>query len=88
MADEANEIHVELQLGVLVEGAPKIKGALDFAPSERTGRLLAKDLFLGPQVLGQLELQVEVAVIDGPDFPGERSENCVRGLSRESCHTV
>ena len=71
MADEFDEIGIDLHLAVLVKRAAKIERAFDLAAPERGARLLPKNLFLRPQILRQFELHVEVTVVDRTDLPRE-----------------
>ena len=88
MPDELHELRIDLQLIVEVQRTAKIQGALHLAAAEHGARLLPQGLLLGSQVLGELELHVQVAMVDRPDFPGERTERRFERLSREACHTV
>ena len=75
-------------LRFLVDGLPEVQRTFDLAATEAGACLLAKRLFLRPQVLRQLELHIEVAMIDSPYFPRERPRIGFHRLARESCHTV
>ncbi len=62
--------------------------AFDLAATQCVRNLLAQRRLQQPQFLGELELHIEVTVIDGAQFPGERANLGLCGFSREACHTV
>jgi hypothetical protein len=71
-----------------IKCAAKVQSALDLAAAHGVGDLFAQRLFLWAQLVRQLELHVQVAVIDRTDFPGQCANLGLDGLSREACHTV
>ena len=58
-----------------VERTPEEERAFDFAAAEHRADLLPERLLMRAHFVGQLELQVEIAVIDRADFPRERTVN-------------
>jgi hypothetical protein len=50
--DQFDQIGVDLHFIVLVKRPPEIEGAFDFAAPERRACLLAKRLFIWPQIVG------------------------------------
>ena len=86
--DLRDKIGVKIHLGLLIEGAPKMQSTLDLAATEHRGHLLFECLLFGPKFLGQSELHIEIAVIDGPQFPRQSARPRVGGLPCKACHTV
>ena len=61
-----DESLIELHIAAFIRGPAKMKRALDFAALQFVADLLPECLFLRAQVVGQFELHVEIAMIDGP----------------------
>ena len=74
MADQLDQTLVHLQLVFLVDRATEIERTFDLAAAEDRARLLAEKLLLRPQVLGHLELHVQVSMIDCAYFPRQGTD--------------
>ncbi len=88
MPDDLDQRGIDRQLRVLVLRALEIQRAFDLAAAERGAHPLAEQLLFRAQVIRQPELDIEIAVIDGTNLPGQRADVGLHRLSCEACHTV
>ena len=87
-ADQRDQFHVDLQIGLFVLRALDMQSTIDLAALQhRTDQALELRL-PAPQFIGHPELHVEVSVIDRLEFPRQRAEISLGRLSCKPCHTV
>ena len=87
-AQRPHQLAIQFECVVRGVRLAKAQAAVDFAAPEPLAGLLSELRLPGPQYLGQAELQVQVAVIDGFQFPGKHAGRSVERFSRETGHAV
>ena len=79
---------VELEVGLARIRPAHVQRAFHLAALHDPCRLLAEFCFFFAEFLGQSELDIEVAVIDRLELPGERANFRFERFAREARHTV
>ena len=86
--EDRDELLVDLHVGARVDRAPEMKRALDLAALQPVADDLAQCGLVRLDFVGHLEGDVEIAVVNGAEFPRQCPERRLGRLPRKACHTV